>query len=72
MNELIAGLKSTTTTSLGIFGLMALVGITGTQLLDGDAATNPDWNVVVVGVYSTLVAIFCRDAGKTSESVGAK
>lgn len=64
--------RSWTTQLTGIAALLTLVSTTLNQLFDGDAATNPDWNIVVAGVMTALGLITARQNGKTSEDVGAK
>lgn len=65
-------MKSWKTTVLGITAAVTAVCDGITALLDGDAATNPDW-VLLGAVLSTAIGlIFSRDNGVTSEQAGAK
>jgi hypothetical protein len=36
-------------------------------LLDNDAATNPDWNLIIAAASALMAAIFARDADKSTE-----
>lgn len=38
-------------------------------LFDNDAATNPDWNIVVGAAIVFFGALFARDADKSSEDM---
>lgn len=64
-------MKSWKTTSAGVAGLITLIASTLTQLTDGNPATNPDWNIVVPMAFTSLIGIFARDNGVSSEQVGA-
>lgn len=55
-------------TTLG--GIIAFIAILAPQmqtLLDSDAATNPDWNLIVAAASALLAAMFARDADKSTE-----
>ena len=60
------------TTASGVLAIVVAVGSAAILLLDGDAATNPDWNSVIAAVMAGLGLILARDNDKSSESVGAK
>ena len=59
------------TTGAGLGALLALVGTTLNQLLDGNPATNPDFNYVLPLFFTSLTGLFARDNNKSSEQVGA-
>ena len=63
-------MKSWKTTTAGIGGLLSIIAATLTQLTDNNPATNPDWNLVVPLVFTSLIGIFARDNGVSSEDVG--
>jgi len=55
-------------TTLG--GIVAFIAILAPQLqtlLDSDAATNPDWNLIVAAASALMAALFARDADKSTE-----
>lgn len=64
-------MKSWKTTVAGVGGLMSIIAATLTQLTDNDPATNPDWNLIVPLVFTSLIGIFARDNNVTSEQVAA-
>jgi hypothetical protein len=41
-------------------------------LIDGDPATNPDWNTVVVMVVAAIGLFFARDASVSSQESGIR
>ena len=59
------------TTTAGVGALIALIGTTLNQLFDGNPATNPDWNLVLPLIFTSLVGIFARDNTVTSAQVQA-
>lgn len=63
-------MKSWKTTAAGVGGLMAVIGSTLNQLLDGNPATNPDWNLALPIFFTSLIGIFARDNGVSSVDVG--
>jgi len=69
---LVTGIKSWQTTSMAIMTALAVIIPAGMLLLDGDATTNPNWNVVIPALTAAVGLIFARDGNKTSEDVGAK
>lgn len=62
-------MKSWKTTAAGMGTLLATCGTTLNQLFDGNAATNPDWNIVLPLLFSGLVGLFARDNNVPSEAV---
>lgn len=64
--------KSWQTTVTGIC-LISLAVINSAKLLvDGDTATNPDWNMTMAEILTGIGLIFARDNNKSSEAVGVK
>lgn len=65
-------MRSWQTTSYGtcviLIGLLSALKL----LLDGDPATNPDWNLVAVAFFSGIGHIRARDNSKSDEQVGAR
>lgn len=64
--------KSWKTTGAGLASLVTLIATTAKQLLDGDVSTNPDWNLVLPLIFTSIVGLFARDKNVTSEQQGAK
>jgi len=64
-------MKSWKTTAAGVGGLLTTIGSVLNQLFDGNPATNPDWNLVLPIILTSLIGIFARDNGVSSEQVGA-
>jgi hypothetical protein len=64
-------MKSWKTTAAGIGGLMTAIGSALNQLFDGNPATNPDWNLLLPIIFTSLIGIFARDNNVTSEQAGA-
>lgn len=52
------------TTILGICTLMVAIGSAGVALLDGNAATSPDWTTVSAAVTAGIGLVLARDAHK--------
>jgi hypothetical protein len=50
------------TSTFGAGGLLWLLVDTAKLLTDGDAATNPDWNVVMPALLVAVSALFAKDA----------
>lgn len=64
---LYATAKSWKTTAVAfILAVNATLSAVG-ALLDSDAATNPDWNLVVALYVAAFGMLFARDADKTSK-----
>lgn len=64
--------KSWQTTAAGVItALIAILSAVG-AIIDGDPATNPNWEMTVAAVTTAIGLILARDNNKTSESVGAK
>lgn len=73
MNKLFGSVAaSLKTTALGVMALLTVVGTVGSALLDGDPATNPDWNAAATEVMLAIALIFSRDADVTSEKAKLK
>lgn len=60
------------TTSVGIAGLLALIGGAAKLVLDGDPSTNPDWNAVIPAGLALIGSLVARDNKVSSEEAGAK
>lgn len=58
------------TTVTGILAILVAVGGAAIKLLDGSAATNPDWEVVMAAIMAGLGLIFARDNNVTSKDIG--
>ena len=55
------------TTVGGIVAFIAILAPQMQTLLDNDAATNPDWNLIIAAASALMAALFARDADKSSE-----
>jgi ABC-type enterobactin transport system permease subunit len=55
------------TTVGGIVAFIAILAPQMQTLLDNDAATNPDWNLIIAAASALMAAIFARDADKSTE-----
>lgn len=62
-----AALVSWKSTAAAIGTLLALWGPALEVLFDGDAATNPDWNLIIAGTVAAIGLIASKDADKSSE-----
>lgn len=60
------------TTLFGAGGLASVAFAALSALLDGDPATNPDWNLVFAAALPAMGLLFARDDNRSSEDVGAK
>jgi hypothetical protein len=60
-------MKNWKTTGLGIASIVQCLGGVLTLFLDGNPATNPDWNIVGAQITTAIGLIFCRDFNVTSE-----
>jgi hypothetical protein len=58
------------TTITGILAILVAAGGAAVKLLDGDAATNPDWEVVMAAIMAGLGLIFARDNNVSSKDIG--
>ena len=65
-------MKSWKTTLTGICAILVALAGAATLLLDGDAATNPNWTAVIAAVVAGVGLISARDNNKSSEDAGAK
>lgn len=72
MTTFISGLKNWITSTGGFLLIIHAISVALVALSDQDATTNPDWNIFVVEFTTGLVAIFTRDADKSSEDSGIK
>lgn len=54
-------MTSPKTTTLGLLGLVSLLGNVAMQLMDADPLTNPDWGLVMPALLAALSGIFARD-----------
>ena len=55
------------TTVGGIVAFIAILAPQMQTLLDNDAATNPDWNLIIAAGSALMAALFARDADKSTE-----
>ena len=61
------------TTIAGITAFLAVVSPQIQMLFDSDAATNPDWNLIIAAIGVLFAALFARDADKSTEqTIGKK
>lgn len=60
------------TSLFGSGGILILAANTAAMLLDGNPATNPDWNLTFAALMPAIAALFARDDKVTSEQAGAK
>lgn len=65
-------MKSWKTSAAGLGTILTTLGTTLNQLMDGNPATNPDWNLVLPLLFTGCIGLFARDNDKSSEQVGAK
>ena len=65
-------MKSWETTLAGLGALLVAVGVTLKYQFDGDIATVPDWDLVIVAAIAFVGLWRARDNNKTSEKVKAK
>jgi len=54
------------TTTVGILQFVIVAATAAIAMLDGDAATNPDWNIVMVSLVALIGGIVARDSDKSS------
>lgn len=66
------GMMNWKTTVSGLIGALVVVGAEVQKFLDNDAATQPDWNVVIGAVVLALGLFFARDADKSSKATGVE
>ena len=66
------GMMNWKTTLSGLIGVLVVVGAEVQKFLDNDAATQPDWNVVIGAVVLALGLFFARDADKSSKATGVE
>lgn len=59
------------TTGTGVCLIMFALFNAVKLLIDGDSATNPDWNITLAEIMTGIGLFFARDNNKTSEMVGA-
>lgn len=55
------------TTTAGVIGFLVVALQAAQMLLDGDATTNPDWNLVAVAFMAMVTAITAKDGDKSTE-----
>ena len=73
MNSLIyAVLKNWKTTSAAIGMLLVALGPAVKALVDGDPATQPDYNTVIPEVIAAIALLLARDADKSSQDSGVR
>lgn len=64
--------RSWKTTLLGIGTILSAIGPALVAAFDADAATNPNWPVLITAITAGFGLIVARDNDKSSEAVGAK
>lgn len=65
-------MKSWKTTAAGLGTIMTTIGTVLNQIMDGNPATNPDWNLVLPLLFTGCIGLFARDNNVTSEQANAK
>lgn len=65
-------MKSWKTTLFGAGGLATVLFTAVSAMLDGDPATNPDWNLVLGAAMPAIGLLFARDNNVSSEQAGVK
>lgn len=65
-------MKSWKTTVAGIASIVAAIATALASVLDSDAATVANWDLVVVSLTAGLGLVFARDNDKSSQDVGAR
>ena len=65
-------MKSWKTTLFGAGGLATVLFTAVPALLDGDPATNPNWDLVIGAALPAIGLLFARDNNVTSEQAGVK
>jgi hypothetical protein len=71
LSDMLVPLRSVNTTVAGVVAVIVVIQGALALLLDGNPATNPDWNTVIPAVVAGIGLILARDGGKTSADVGA-
>ena len=64
--------RSWKTTTFGVLTILSALMKAAMAVLDGNAATNPDWTVVITAITAGVGLIAARDNNKSSEDVGVK
>ena len=64
--------RSWKTTTFGVLTILSALMNAAMAVLDGNAATNPDWTVVITAITAGVGLIAARDNNKSSEDVGVK
>ena len=73
MSSLIKSVTVSWKTTVAALGtILALWGPTIEKLFDNDAATMPNWNIVIAGTIAAIGLIFARDVDKSSENHSTK
>jgi hypothetical protein len=67
-----AALNSWKTTTVAFLLAANAIGSALVAVLDSDAATNPDWNLVVSLVAAAVGMLLARDADKSSQDAGIR
>jgi len=62
--------KNWKTTAGGIAAIITAAAGAAKLMLDGDPTTNPDWNIVMVAVFTGVALLKARDHDKSSEDCG--
>jgi len=65
-----ATLTNWKTTLCGVCIVLGVLSQVLLMTLDGDAETNPQWELVVPEILAGIALIFARDADKSSEESG--
>lgn len=65
-------MNSWKTTVCGVLAAVTAIFNGAIAMLDADAATNPDYAVIIATVIAAIGLIAARDNSKSSEDVGVK
>lgn len=65
-------MTSKKTTWAGVLQFLAIVATQVGFLFDADAATNPEWSLIVASFITLVGLLFARDNDVSSEDAGAK
>lgn len=65
-------MKSWRTTTTAILAILGLLAPAIAAAVDGNPATDPNWQIVIPAVIAAATGLFARDNKVTSEQAGAK
>ncbi len=69
---LVAALRNWKTTSVALGMIAVALGQAVPLLFDGDANTQPNWNVLIPEIMAALALLFARDADVSSQDSGVR